>query len=136
MSSTYRGLCLNHVPVLEFPQYSTFQNLGELIEVWQLGAVDKRGYTEQYDIYSHVECDVVFGRYSSPLVEVICPPNLAHQHEKPEGMEVGDLRKVLDDLNGPRGPIRRATLKWAAATPCWSLKRLRALEPVLRGEGL
>ena len=136
MSSIYRGICLNHAPALEFPEDSTFQSLGDLIEIWQIGAVDKRGYTGQYDIHSHARCDVMFGRYSYPLIEVICPPNLAHQHEKPEGMEADDLRKVLDDLNGPKGPIRRATLKWAAASPCWSLKRLRALEPVLRGEGL
>ena len=136
MSSTYRGICLNHLPALEFPEDSLFQNLGELIEVWQIGARSERGMTGQYEIHSHARCDVMFGRYSYPLIEVYCPPNVAHGHAQPLSMSANDLRSVFADLNGPKGPLRRAALKWAGAAPCWSLKRLRALEPLLNGEGL
>jgi hypothetical protein len=137
MSSTYRGICLNHTPALEFPVDSVYQDLHQFIGMLQAGTdLATRGRTDTIEIKMHAGCDVVVGAYSYPLVELFCPPNLKHGHEKPEGMDADDLRRVLDDLDGPRGAQRRATLKWCAVSPCWTLLRIRALAPLLRGEGL
>lgn len=125
MSSIYRGICLNHVPAIEFPEDSTHESLGDLIEVWQNGM--------RSDVAPHRSCDVVFGQYSYPLIEVICPPTLAHDHVRPVGIDVEVLRGILNDLHGPRGPLRRSALRWARDNRCWSLVRLRALERLIIG---
>lgn len=60
MSSSYRVLCLSHDPATEAGEYRTPQDAETAIAE---------------GIPGHPRCDLVIGRYSTPLVELGCPPS-------------------------------------------------------------
>jgi hypothetical protein len=135
VSSTYRGICLNHTPALEFPGDSLYANLGELIGDWQNeGAAGRTGE----EIASHRRCDVVFGAYSYSLIDIFCPPNLDHRHALPERYSAKDLNHLWHLLNSDRRADRREARRTMAAipTPCWGPVRLNMLGTLWEGGDL
>jgi hypothetical protein len=130
VSSTYRGICLNHTPVLEFPVDSVYQSLPEFVAMLQHGKdLAIRDRTDTLEIVAHAGCDVVVGEYSYPLVDIYCLPNLDHRHAQPERFSPTDLKYLWFKLNSPHRSDRREARRTMALlpTPCWGPDRLNML---------
>lgn len=139
MSSTYRGICLNHAPALEFPVDSTYQNLTDFAAMVQLGNdLPIRGRSDTLEIRAHAGCDVVIGSYSYPLINIYCLPNLDHLHFKPEPFSAKDLNHLWHLLNSDRRADRREARRTMAnlPTPCWGPDRLNMLGTLWEGGDL
>jgi len=124
VSSTYRAICLGHDPAIELdPEWNDPETA--------LAAVtDRTGPLE-----THQKCDLLIGRYSSPIVELGCPagamhPGLWHPH-RAEWIDAGWLRLVIAAVktDDPR------TLKAAGEVRgCWRPGRVVALRGLLAVE--
>lgn len=121
MSSAYRLICLSHDPgiVLDEPEW---HNLPAA-----LAAITRA------DTWGHADCDLVVGRYSYPLIEVICPSQCGRRrrhglHSHDPAFDVGWLRLLhvaRQDLPA------KADLLVGHAAMCWPADRLRRLAPLL-----
>jgi len=139
MSSTYRGICLNHTPALAFPADSVYQDLHQFVAMIQAGKkLATRDRTDTLEILAHAGCDVVVGAYSYPLVEVYCLPNLDHRHVRPEPFDAKALNELWHLLNSNRRADRREARRAMAAfpTPCWGQDRLNMLGTLWEGGDL
>jgi hypothetical protein len=139
VSSTYRGICLNHTPALEFPVDSVYQSLPEFVEMLQRGEdLAIRDRTDTLEVRAHAGCDVVIGSYSYPLIDIYCLPNLDHRHAQPERYSAKDLNHLWHLLNSERRADRREARRTMAAipTPCWGPVRLNMLGTLWEGGDL
>lgn len=118
MSSNYKVLCLSHVTALVVTE--THNDPEEAIS-WATRAVAVGG--------AHEGCDLVIGRYSYPLVELICPGcRNGGMHVKPARIDADVARLVLHCY----GHKEKATYQLAAkAGRCWPPARLEKLRPEL-----
>ncbi|WP_228979692.1 hypothetical protein [Streptomyces sp. DH12] len=100
MSSTYRILCLSHDPATEAGEYRTPEAAEEAIA---------EGLSE------HPNCHLMIGRYSSPLVELGCPPS-RHQptklrcvHGSTVWVDSDWLRLLVAAYQSPDPAVQQAT---------------------------
>lgn len=138
MSSTYRGICLNHAPALEFPVDSVYQSLPEFVDMIHRGKdLAIRDRTDTLEIVAHAGCDVIVGEYSYPLVEIYCV-SFEHNHARPERFSAKDLNWLWHKLNSDRRRERREARHTLAqqAAPCWNLDRLNRLGTLWEGGDL
>lgn len=117
MSSTYRILCLSHDPaiVLEEPEFHS-------------GAAGHAGAEAAVaaGIDGHTDCDLLIGRYSSPLIEVGCPRHgdTPHLHGA-NWLDIDWLRLLALAYRHPEGTPERQAADQVRA--CWSAERLHRL---------
>lgn len=120
VSSTYRLICLSHDPglVLDRPEWSSTE-----------AAV---AATSHMETWGHsIGCDVVVGRYSYPLIEVICRggrARLTHSlHTDDLTIAAGWLRLLAH----VRENDAAADALVGSAAACWPPARLDRLVPLL-----
>ena len=129
MSSDYRLLCLTHDPALE---------IGD--DRWHspqepLSAVARRDVDEL--TAAHEGCDLLIGRYSYPLVEVCCPPQLGpraptgHLHRDPKWIDAAWLRLAWHAGTDPHGFASTAGQAARNLPACWAIARIDRLRYVL-----
>ncbi|WP_405479815.1 hypothetical protein [Streptomyces anulatus] len=121
MSSTYRVLCLSHAPAIVIDR--DFNTPDDAVD----GVVSL--------VTEHPHCDLMIGRYSSPLIEVAClsyayrggGPGCSHKHGKWVESEWLRLLALAYDSMDPR--VAEAAKKGRFS--CWTPDRLRRLHPEL-----
>lgn len=116
MSSSYHVLCLSHDPAIVID--GDWQHPAAAI-----AAIADRPNSEHLRL--HVDCDLLIGRYSYPLIEVGCPPHAAHPHEA-LWVEAAWLR-VAAILCGPPEPAADVTDALARLPRCWTPTRIQRL---------
>jgi hypothetical protein len=130
VSSIYRILCLSHDPaiVIEYPEWHSGADGRNAMEA-ALAGIDSDDR-----FIAHQGCALVGGRYSSPLIEVYCPPARdgwpGHypRHSVGRWIDTIWLRllsavHVAADFSADT-PITAAL---AQVDGCWSRERLRQL---------
>ena len=128
MSSTYKILCLSHDPaiVLGWPEFQSGQG-GHLTSVEAV----------QRGVEGHPGCDLLVGRYSSPLIEVCCPSPASGPkpagvrccHSQAQWVDADWLRLAALAYEEPDGSQFRKAVERVA--PCWTKVRLCRLRAEL-----
>lgn len=125
MSSLYRFLCMNHDPAIEFGPEDVYS----VSRIEDLARA--RQWSEDVPWSDHAQCDVLIGRYSSPLIEVGCVPGFSGcpgWHSDMQWVRREWLWLAYSALN-LTGGVHDA----AKAIPrCWTPSRLARLAPHLR----
>lgn len=126
MSSTYRAICLGHDPAIVI--HGGWEN-----SEWNNPADAQTAVRNRSGALAlHAKCDLVIGRYSSPLIEVGCPagarhPRRWHPHTT-EWVDIGWLRLALAAVKTDNQEV----LKAAGEVPgCWLPERVGRLRGLL-----
>lgn len=120
MSSRYQAICLNHTPAL--PVGDDWTSPAEA-----LAAIENR----TGDLGEHINCDLLIGRYSYPLIEVCCPP---HQpHAEPRWIDAAWLRLALaaGTVRHDAPAVDDAIERLANVARCWRPERIQGLHRLL-----
>lgn len=128
MSSTYRLICLNHDPALVIYDHDEWNDPEPAI-----AAATSRMYLAEH-FPAHVDCDLMVGRFSYPLIELCCPSGDHHggHHGRPEWMRREWLRLLYAAFLSPDATVGR----WSDPLgDCWSRTRLHRLRAELFGDG-
>lgn len=128
MSSVYQVLCLTHDPAILTEARWEGGTGGEAM-VLALHAASNPETSEA--LAAHIGCDLVVGRYSYPLVEVLCPPCRRGESGTWDGC-VGYHPNGPHRVDAPW--LRIMLLHWQAhpeadlRTPgCWGPERVKRL---------
>lgn len=120
MSSDYRAICLSHDPaiVIEGEEWSGHNDA--------LAAVASR----MGALSVHIDCELVVGRYSTPLIELACPPthHRIGTHTRTEWLDVDWLRLMLASMHEPNTKVLSALGKFRS---CWTADRVYRLRRIL-----
>lgn len=119
MSSDYHVLCASHDPALVITFGGEYRSYAEALAAAADPAQDDR-------LVAHVGCDLLVGRYSTPLIEVACPGGERckpgwHRFDSGERTSAGWLRLLHaahvrgDDVTSMRLPA------------CWTRERVLRL---------
>lgn len=130
MSSAYHILCLSHDPAicLDGDQDYTPNALSALAAAAGIASQDphagRPAFVEQ--LARHAHCDLLVGRYSSPLVDVACPgvrPHCptGHRHDSDTWTRAGWLR-LLHAAHQRGDDVARLGLP-----SCWTKQRVLRL---------
>jgi hypothetical protein len=129
VSSDYRLLCLTHDPALEIGD-DRWPHLDQALAAVADPAADPL-------LVTHPGCDLLIGRYSYPLVEVICPPKTSpsrqrgHLHRDPHRIDAAWLR-LLWHATASTGDGESEWEKAARNVPdCWRWERVHRLRYAL-----
>lgn len=127
MSSTYHVLCVSHDPAIVVDG-----------EGWNTAAeaVERAGDPGRFnDMAEHVNCDLLVGRYSYPLVEVGCPPReksvTGCMHLHAQWVTVDWVRLLAASLDAESGSLRAAVEELTQRHRCWSRQRVERLRSEL-----
>jgi hypothetical protein len=113
MSSVYRYICLSHDPsiIIENIEYSDFDTT--------TGAI-----LNKTKIHNHATCDLIVGRWSGGLVELVCPSCNYHGSSYQKWVSkdwVLLLKRSIDkQVEVPRGLYR-----------CWTAERVERMATLL-----
>lgn len=130
MSSRYSLICVSHDPAILVGPDPEWQSLDEALG--QLARIH-----ENEMLTSHEQCDLLIGRYSYPLVELICPPGRTENrcrrsgHPVPVAMDAHWLRLLAATMCiGDSFPKVKAAVA-ALDNGCWTTQRMLRLAPLL-----
>lgn len=124
MSSTYRVLCISHDPAIIVESIELQSGAdGRLVLEGLLAARPRDERLEQ-----HRHCELLGGRYSSPLVEVCCPPRDTHPHSG-HWIDAEWLRLLAAAYVARSHPSIAEALKKIGR--CWSEERVLRLRAEL-----
>ena len=120
MSSTYRLLCMSHDPAVQFG------NDGRK----SADAEDMLAEVRDDTSDPHHKCDILFGRYSYPLIQVGCPGTRLHRET--HWIDAQWLRLALADVEALNGllPVQTTPLGKILGG-CWTRDRLLRLRKEL-----
>lgn len=121
MSSMWRVLCLSHDPAIEATE---FHSMAEAIQA----AGEPAGY-----VVDHQGCDLMVGRYSYPLMELICVGGGRCSHRDVRRVDADWLR-LLAVAHPIEDPKLRAAVEPLSRRNCWHRERLERLRVELRLE--
>lgn len=137
MSSIYRPICLSHDPALVVDGWgeTEWNNLDAA-----LGAVTRRAEALQF----HIGCDLLIARYSSPIVELICPAKTTIDaeargaaycwHTQPTSIDAAWLQLMIACLDQQTPAVEKAVDHIKALDHirgCWQPRRVRRLTILL-----
>jgi hypothetical protein len=125
VSSTYRVLCLSHDPAIIVTD--EWEPLEWNNEDEPIAAVAKR----LGSLASHAKCDLMVGAYSTPLVQVACPPNEKHWHKEPVWMDANWLKLMAAAMIEPNDAVNTVLDRFHG---CWNPERVRRLRVLLSVE--
>jgi hypothetical protein len=123
VSSAYRALCLLHPRAQDTGV--EFSSAAELE-----GALANRA---NHPVFTdHVDCDLVGGRYSYPLIEVYCPGHSISGHREGEWTDQGWLALLLAATDASIANAALVPAVRRASPCCWTPDRIERLRPHLR----